>query len=591
MTYSKADSRLIVKSFWNASSNVSKSNGVELVYESQATHAMKICNSFWSGKSIVCFISGPQWGKTGVAIKCIYEMTTHPDDDIMIHPDNVYVISGLSDLDWKAQTKHRMLPCFKDRVYHRNDVHKFVSEIVNKRDVLIVIDEVHVAIESNQTMCTCLKDSGIWDIDFMKSHNVKILCISATPGHVVLDMKGWGNNQETIVAKSVIGKEGEGEAYTGFGHLLQENRVMSFGSELKDDAILRMFELIESRWPSQFNVSNARYHIIRLSDRNSSNLINMIEEHGYELTFHNSAKRIIDVDTLLNTQPLNHHFILIKGFWRQSTTLNDKYIGICYENSADYSCISQGLGGRLLGYKRQRGTQAPILLSNKVAIEEYVSWLNNDGDYLQCKTYNSAVLKIADGRVKKKKKSSMHPNEVANMTRTSPGFTKKKEVKEVKTVKTVEAVKEEKTVKTKRASITPLIRVNRVGIVAKIQPGVKIATIYEEMLVSHFMERFGVTTIPGTARELRAILLDKQLQVNVSYATITAASDTNLKTFYLHSVKWAATKYHIIKLNKDDDKIIVITRDLDILNNAKPDDMIAAHNHKNQIVLYMVAAD
>jgi hypothetical protein len=216
----------------------------------------------------------------------------------------------------------------------------------------------------------------------------------------------WGKQyHSTIIAKD------NGELYTSFKTLLKENRVKPCINIKNAEQVNELLNTIEERWDSP------RIHIIRASQSslNERVLIEMVREKGWIISVHNSTYRIYDIDTIFSQPPTHHHVILIKGFWRASKTLDDKYIGVCLESTKDYTAIAQGLGGRLLGYKRQSGHLAPLVYCNVKAVKEYVMWLDNDADYLKCKRYTSAALKVKNGDILKKFTSVVDPEEIANL--------------------------------------------------------------------------------------------------------------------------------------------------------------------------------
>ena len=115
------------------------------IYKEQREKAEEIydllCNQH---KLLITFVSSPQWGKTGVAIHLMYMMTTKEDPKYI--PQNIYIISGMSDTEWKSQTKERVLPIFKNQVFHRNDLKKMCGGLKDKQNVLLIVDECHFVV-------------------------------------------------------------------------------------------------------------------------------------------------------------------------------------------------------------------------------------------------------------------------------------------------------------------------------------------------------------------------------------------------------------------------------------------------------------
>jgi hypothetical protein len=536
----KCYAREIVKADWNGQLNILKKKGEELVHDSQKEKAIEIYKAFLNGVSLVTLIASPQWGKTGVSLYLMYMMTTHTDDDTMTHPDNVFIITGMSDKDWRSQTKERMPNCFKNRVYHRNDLHKIIADVCNKRDILIIIDECHFGSETTQTLHNCLKTAGIWDINYMTENNVKILCISATPGNVLLDAQRWGyEHHHMVVAKD------NGTSYTSFKTLLDQERILSTRDITKQNNITFIMDIINTKWKTPM------YHIIRIHSKTEVFKAEIVKR-GYTFSDHTSHDRILNVEELLSTEPKCHHFIFIKGFWRAAKTLNDKYIGICYESSKDYSSIAQGLGGRLLGYNRRTGSKAPILFCDVNAVKEYVNFLEKEANYLMCKKYKSNALTITKGQVTKKKDSVVHPNEIDNLLPVDEPNRLPTGVVRVKSHKTpTDAI---------------------------------LTTKLEVLSISEFCKIYKVLSMPTDAKRLSAQLAQNGFNSNVSFKKQPASSVSNMVNYFKHK-DWAHAKYHVIKLEGDND-VIVITRDTQRLNSLQPGDVFIAHNYKQERITY-----
>lgn len=542
----KTFSRGIVENYFKETERTMKLKGETFVYDNQKEKALEIFNSFMQGVSLVTLVASPQLGKTGCANMLMYMMTTHNDDNLAIHYQNVFIITGMSDKDWRQQTKERMLECFKERVYHRNDMHKLVTNIRDKRDILIIIDECHFGNESNQTIHECLKTAGLLDIKVLLEKNIKILCISATPGNVLVDAQTWGKeHHQLVIAKDNVG-------YTSFKNLVDEKRVIKLKDLKKENNVTDILDLIENTW------TQPKYHIFRVSDSllQKSPLVRLILERKYTRYIHNSDERIDNVEKMLATQPKNHSFIFVKGYWRAAKTLNDANIGFCYESGKDDNAIIQGLGGRLLGYGRQRGALAPILCCNVDTIDNYINWLNTNADYLTMPRYHTANMKIKDGRINMKKESTIHPINIENLT--------------------------EQEIQPKVTKLCDEIK--KVKVVCEVPPNAQIATKLDTYSVEQFKEVFGLQEFSTETDKLRALMLKANHSVNISLRNNSASAVSNLVNYY-KKPQWAQSEYHIIKLD-DDENITVITRKHSVLQNLKHGEFVVAHNSKAEMVLY-----
>lgn len=542
----KSHARACVVAEWAGMENAKKNANEQLVYENQMEKAIEIQSAFVDGALLVMFIASPQYGKTGCAQYLMYLMTTHSDDATMVHPDNVYIITGMSDKDWREQTKARMLPMFRERVYHRNDLYKITDEIKNKKGCLIVVDECHFGTEKNQTLHGCLKSAGLLDRNVLIEHDIKLLFVSATPGNVLVDAQGWGPMyQRTIIADY-------GTKYTSFKTLLHEDRVKHILNLADKKDVNELLDTIEKRW------STPRYHIIRASDIQLKNDVfkKEIIKRGYMTSLHNSRDRITkeQLDNMMNNQPAKHHFIFIKSFWRAAKTLNDAFIGVCHEKTNDYSVAAQGLAGRLLGYGKQHGDEAPLIYTNVIAIEEYVNWFNNKCNYYMSKKYTTTNLKVIKGLIKKKTDSTVYPPLVKNLH-------------EVK-------------MEHNKCTVSELIKH---GYVKEVPSDALLVTQIKWYTLQAFKTEFGLVSIPAGAEELSKMMKNNGFDVNVSFTKNTAPSTSNMNNYY-KKPEWAGGEYNVIKLK--DDEVIVIKRNREVLDNLLKGQKIVVHTYQNRLALY-----
>lgn len=514
------------------------------IYPTQARKAAEICAAFKTGVSLVTLVASPQWGKTGVAVDVMYRMTV----DGSTHPENVFMVTGMSDKDWVAQTQMRVLPIFRDRVVHRNRIKKM--SLHGLRDALIVIDECHYGSEVAQTMHRHLKASGLWDIDYMRRENIKILSISATPANVLLDALCWSDDHHRIV----VARGDDTPEYVGFHTLVQEGRVRHVRPQ--DEGLLEVvLDEIDKRWRNE-----PRWHVIRAPPTllRKHELVETLKARGFSCTFHNSRQRVANIDDMLSAAPREHHFIFIKQFWKAAKTLRDTHIGVCLEVTKDTTAAAQGLGGRLLGFGKARGERAPVLFCNADTIQSYVRWLDNDCNYFMCRKYLSAALKVRDGVVVKQKQSAMHADQVANL----------------------EAVPASRGLP--RYNVGHVAPPRKIGVVRTVPSGARLVTAIEVLDGEGFAARFHV--VGGeTAAELSKMLRAAGVRANVSYSRNAAASRSNLVNYYTHR-NWSEDEYHISRL--EEGRYVVIRRDKRVLDSAKEGDEVVAHNHLGQMVLY-----
>ena len=89
-----------------------------------------------------------QTGKTGCMTSLIREYVR--DNNIPI--DNIYIITGLSDVAWKKDTKNRMPDSINSRVFHRSNLPKSFIKDIKSKNLLVIMDEIQIACEEDQTI-------------------------------------------------------------------------------------------------------------------------------------------------------------------------------------------------------------------------------------------------------------------------------------------------------------------------------------------------------------------------------------------------------------------------------------------------------
>ena len=116
---------------------------ISVVFNSQIEFAKTICDKFDNPKTIfVMAIAQMQVGKTGTMVSLIEQYI----DRYEIPIENIYIITGLSSKSWKEQTRKRFPEILENQIYHRNELkQQFKTDIIRKKDVLLILDEVHIA--------------------------------------------------------------------------------------------------------------------------------------------------------------------------------------------------------------------------------------------------------------------------------------------------------------------------------------------------------------------------------------------------------------------------------------------------------------
>jgi hypothetical protein len=382
----------------------------DFIHTEQKKISGKILRNFIQKKKVIITLcTPPQWGKTGVSIYVAYHMCLQGG----VKMENVFFITGMSDTSWVDQTKERVLPCWKDQVYHRNQLWRMTTEIESlkesdeDRDILIIIDECHIANKKDHQMSSLLNEIGITDLEFIKNRNIKILQISATPSNALIDAESWGKEHKKISV-------GIDTNYVSFRTFKEQKRLYPSMNLIEKDNCLKLFEMMNS-----FN--EPRYHFIRsvckgptgklLYRQIKQNILKICENQNYDLIEMNGMKtreKIHEIYHSLSIQPEKNTIILIKDMLGASKTIDDSYIGCVHEstpNEKGYSSEVQGLPGRLCGWSKRKGQGSPIIFCEEMIIDQYIK-LCESGFNLHEKGFE-----WKDGRLKINQKGKIRSKE------------------------------------------------------------------------------------------------------------------------------------------------------------------------------------
>ena len=352
-------------------------NKKSVIYPNQQNTAQRVAES-WADptKLITMVLAMTQSGKTGTMLsllKILYE-----SDEFSSPPlDNIFIITGLSDLEWKKQTCERMPPLLKPNIYHRPNLKKhFLEKVRTMKDVIIIIDEAQIASKKDQTLYRVFKEIGLFDIRQLTQRNIRIVMFTATPSGLQHELEGWGPHQSNIIMELP-------ENYTSPMDLLTRGNVKEFknisGITRNGTQILTEEELktnLDELKEAVSSFSEPKYHLIRvhkgtIGRKAIENVMGLFSEDDYEFLryFINSptdttkGKSSVrdftddipytgdDINQTLLKRPRKHTIIFIKDRLRCAKTLIKKHVGIEYErlsNLRSDEVVIQSV--RLTGY-------------------------------------------------------------------------------------------------------------------------------------------------------------------------------------------------------------------------------------------------
>lgn len=336
--------------------------------------------------------------------------------------ENIFIITGLSDKEWKNQTKEKIPDIMRKRVFHRNQLKAFAKEIEGKKNILIMMDEIQIAAKStekkDQTLAKLFKKEGLWDKQVRFERDIKIVQFSATPDGVLDDLKEWGESYAIVKLKP-------GETYTSCFDLLEQKRVFQY-KDLQDyNNVVELKKEMDNRFKEPM------YHIIRNPTGANANTVidnfkRVFGDIKYDLYDKDSVCE--NINEILSEKPSEHKFIFIKEKLRCAKTLNKKYLGVLYErytkSISNDSVIIQGLLGRMTGYDDNR---LSICFTNIDTIGRYKKLYESD-------------FKATDVRWN----SNIKPGETFNMKTLQGPRNNRKQDKEEPTIKCFDTCEEAK---------------------------------------------------------------------------------------------------------------------------------------------------
>jgi hypothetical protein len=407
-------------------------------YANQISVASTICNLFNNLSVVIQMVIGyTQSGKTGCMVELIDQITKN--DGNPISTQNIFIITGLSSRDWMKQTKGRIPECMRERIFHNSQLDKFKTAVAGKQNVLIIVDEAHMASKKKQTMSRIFKELN-WKLDYMMENDIKLVQFSATPDGLIFALNGpkWPEEHYKITTMK------PGSGYFGAKQMNERKQLKQIkdiygrdkdgnwiDEEVREECIENISEILRD----QLSFREPRYLVVRIrggipEQRYHENFFEAIEslpEHDQEMfeehhrhRHYNMRGNVDDISELLYTSPKKHTIVFIKEKMKcaqtleyvvldektgKTTTHKVKHnIGVVVErkrsgdkDEQNDSFTIQGLLGRLCGYE----VHDCICYTNLTSFEKYEKLFasNFDTETLKRVSWNSNTTRgKGDGR-------------------------------------------------------------------------------------------------------------------------------------------------------------------------------------------------
>jgi hypothetical protein len=367
----------------------------EYIFPNQMEDANNIVDMFYKNKRRVISIQKKtKVGADGLMIQIATFLTTHIDDNFVVNPANVRILTGMSNVVWESEMIDKAPSCFKDKIFHHGKLSR--AELANMRNGLIIIDEIDTGDKEYQVLHNTLKEAGVLDTKHMEKNNNRFVFISATMIKELYDLYRWGELHELY--KMTIPA-----SYIGHKDFLDKKIIKEFYPlNTKDNAEKWVKDDILNHYNTDYRV-----HLVRVTEKIISLVQNACISNDIGFRNHTSTDRLSnDEINEFFREPLTQHIVLgVKGFFRRANLIPNRWklrIGATHElytQKVDNSVQIQGLTGRMTGYWRdviESGYKTGPHRTSIKAIEEYETTYS---DPFGTGSYHTTGFNKKNGRV------------------------------------------------------------------------------------------------------------------------------------------------------------------------------------------------
>lgn len=367
----------------------------EYIYPNQIEDANKIVEMFHkNNRRVISIQKKTKVGADGLMIEIAKLLTTHIDDKFVVDPENVRIITGMSNAGWEKDMIDKAPICFKDKIFHHGKLSR--ADLTKMSNSLIIIDEIDTGDKEYQVLHTTLKEAGILDVKHMKENNNRFVFISATMIKELYDLYRWGDLHELY--KMTIP-----QTYFGHKDFLDKDIIKEFYPlNIEENAEKWVQEDILNYYNNDYRV-----HLVRLTSKIVDVVQNACIRKGVAFRNHTSADRLTEEEIReFFKEPLTQHIVLgVKGFFRRANLIPNKWklrIGATHElytQVIDNNVQIQGLTGRMTGYWRsdlEAGHKTGPHRTSIKAIDEYEKTYS---DPFGLNSYQTSGFKKKKGKV------------------------------------------------------------------------------------------------------------------------------------------------------------------------------------------------
>jgi len=372
----------------------------EYIYDNQKLDATIITNKFYETPiRVISIVKRTKVGMDGLMIEIAKNMATHPDNNFVIHRNNIFFITAMSNRSWEDDMKDKIPSCFKDNVYHHGKLQRLKSKLKNTKNTIIINDEIDSGDKEDQKLHLILKESGVLDIKYMEENNIRFIFVSATMINELHELYKWGNKHYTHYMNIP-------QSYIGHKEFLELGIIQEYYSIYDNETAEKWIrEDILQNYGSEF-----RIHIIRTDEKNKQYISNACIKNNICFKNHTSTDRITfkELSNIFNNIT-NHLVIAVKGFYRRANLIPNEWkkkIGATHERYVkkyDTNVQVQGLPGRMTGYWKDiitNGHKTGPHRTSIDAINEYEAFYKNPFDKIKYNTTSSKKLFVNPKNIK-----------------------------------------------------------------------------------------------------------------------------------------------------------------------------------------------
>ena len=331
----------------------------KFTFDNQRNFAIDIATKFSTDLKVLntLAIAPTQSGKTGSMLALMFQFMNIPN--IALPKEHIFVITAHSSKEWLEQTRQRFPDFMRDQIFHRNTLHKFVKKVKDLKNILIIVDECHIAAKFGQAIHKLYDLLNLFDINHMYNDNIKIVNFTATPECLQEQLETHWKQSAYVATMDVP------DSYISYQNLLDQGRVFQMknlsGYSKVTQSVVNISQIHDNISEIRPYLGNEpKYHIIR-TPRGKGHAV-VMDNFKHVFADLNDAVYISEpslyktkqnMDSLLALTPKSHTFIFIKDKLRCAKTLHKAHIGVLYERfviKPSSSTILQGLYGRLTGF-------------------------------------------------------------------------------------------------------------------------------------------------------------------------------------------------------------------------------------------------